>query len=313
MKFIRRVIRIRAEDSPNVRLALAQKRKGEPTTGDILVPGVLTWEEYLTRRATWTEMEQCIGLDAMFYKGKDANLFANLSRCMDRGRVELCRKTPARAIGIDPAEGGDKTSMAAVNEYGLKKLISEKTSNTATIPGMALAFMREMGVPADKVWFDKGGGGKQHADALNEMGFGVKSIGFGEKPEVALRRGMVMVEERVEKKEERYVYVNLRAQMAHELSLRCDDVTGFAVAGDTPEEQELLRQLGLYPRIIGDWSMYDKEGRIRMLPKNRTTQNSKEPTLREIMGCSPDESDAVMIAEYARTSKRMQPTAGGFN
>jgi hypothetical protein len=40
-KYFRRVIRIKAEDSPNVRYALAQIAAGKKPTGEVILPGVL--------------------------------------------------------------------------------------------------------------------------------------------------------------------------------------------------------------------------------------------------------------------------------
>ena len=89
MKYHRRVITIRAEDSPNVRLALAQRAAGKVPTGKVLVPGVLTWEQYLHHRATWDKMRQCIGLDAKFYLG--AELLAAQSHLIRYRRKKLDR------------------------------------------------------------------------------------------------------------------------------------------------------------------------------------------------------------------------------
>ena len=69
VRYFRRVIRIKATDSPNVRLGLAQDRAGLTVTDEILVPGVLTYAEYRKRRATWDRVRQCIGLDGEFWKG----------------------------------------------------------------------------------------------------------------------------------------------------------------------------------------------------------------------------------------------------
>jgi hypothetical protein len=79
-RFYRRVIQIRAVDSPNVKLGLAQAEAGLPDTGLAadgmpLLPGVLDYAEYLKRRATWDEVRQCVGLDAEFWAGADVLLY----------------------------------------------------------------------------------------------------------------------------------------------------------------------------------------------------------------------------------------------
>lgn len=230
-RYHRRIIRIRAQDSPNVRRGLLLKaRHPEWSAAKIdelsrLVDGVLGYAEYVFRRATWDKVRQSVGLDAEFWEGAELLLFPPdwLSRASQLSFVRRCQTSPAEAVGIDPAEGGDKTVMSAINRWGLKELVSRKTPNTAAITGEAIAFVRKHGVSWNRVVFDRGGGGKQHADRLIEQGFkGVRSVAFGEVPQLEIRRGLHQIEVRKEVKEEAYVYVNLRAQMYHELSQLCD-------------------------------------------------------------------------------------------
>lgn len=227
----RRVLKIRAQDSPNVRRGLILKARHPDWSLDKLdeqsrlVAGVLGYAEYVQRRATWDKVRQSVGLDAEFWEGAELLLFPPdwLTRCAQADFVGRCMKSPTESIGIDPAEGGDKTSMAAVNRWGLKELVSRKTPNTAAITGEVIAFVRKHNIPWSKVVFDRGGGGKQHADRLIEQGHkGVRTVAFGEAPSIELKRGLHQIEHRKDMKEEAYVYVNLRAQMYHELSLLCD-------------------------------------------------------------------------------------------
>lgn len=130
MAYHRKVIKIRAEDSPNVRWGIAQRRLGIKPANDILVDGVITYREYLHRRNTWDEIHQCIGLDAEFYEGAELLMFPPhwLNYAENNNRKlfeEHYKKTgnrlrrQARAIGCDPAEGGDKTCWSVVDEYVL--------------------------------------------------------------------------------------------------------------------------------------------------------------------------------------------------
>ena len=289
VKYFRRVIRIRAEDSPNV----VQGR-------DDALPGVLSHTEYRQRRATWSPQRQCEGLDGMFWEGPETLLFppAWLALSQSPDRVARCRAFPAEAIGIDPAEGGDGTCMTAVNRYGVKEQVCKKTPDTSVITSDALWFMKKHNVPPERVGFDRGGGGKQHADRLREMGYWVRTIAFGEAVTPDPRSGQTPVTERKEQREERYEYVNRRAQMYHDLSLKMDPAPewatgkpppGFAVP---PEYAELIRQLEVMPRLT------DKEGRIVMIPKDKPggLANYAGPTLKKLLGCSPDEADSTVIA-----------------
>lgn len=365
----RRVLKIRAQDSPNVRRGLILKERHPDWPLDKLdehsrlVPGVLGYAEYVNRRATWDKVRQSVGLDAEFWEGAELLLFPpdRLTRAAQVEFVSRCMRSPTESIGIDPAEGGDKTSMAAVNRWGLKELVSRRTPNTADITGEAIAFVRKHGVPWNRVAFDRGGGGKQHADRLIEQGYkGVRTVAFGEKPQLELKRGLHQLEHRKDTKEEAYVYLSIRAQMYHELSLLCDpagwvdgfpDVmasidslgtfpdmpqqplpgetedeftrrrarlagqkfkvnAGFAVPDQDEPYAELRRQLAVMPKLT------DEEGRYWMLPKQlktgkvQSSARDRVKTLVEIIGHSPDESDAVVLAVHALLHKGHRSIAG---
>lgn len=309
-RYYRKVIRIRAQDSPNVRFALAQQAAGIEPTGEVLVPGILTWDEYLKRRATWDEVRQTIGLDAAFYVGAGVLLFppAWLDEAARISRLTRQQRR-ATAIGIDPAEGGDKTAMAAVDELGLIELVSKKTPDTSVITGEALAFMRRHGVEPERVAFDRGGGGKEHADRLRSMGYAVRTVAFGESLMMEPKRGMRLVEERLDNREERYAYKNRRAEMYGTLSTMIDPVMGskvFAIPGDEagPQYADLRRQLSVIPKE------YDGEGRLSLPPKNKREGQSGK-CLIDLIGHSPDEADAVVLAVHAMLSKVKRAVAGG--
>lgn len=289
-RYYRKVIKIRAEDSPNVRYALAQQAQGIAPTNEIVLPGVLAWDEYQKRRETWDSIRQCIGLDAEFYEGAELLLYPPewLNRA-ERIAAELPQRK-AQTIGVDPAEGGDSTAMAAVDEQGLIELVSKKTPNTAVITGEVLAFMQRHQVAAENVLFDRGGGGKQHADRLRQQGYPVRTVAFGESLVPEIRRGLSPVAQRKEQREEHYAYKNRRAQMYGLLSERLDPTnSGFGLPA---KYGELRRQLAPIPR------QYDSEGRLTLPPKSKRDKNDKRQTLTDLIGCSPDEADALVLAVY---------------
>ena len=314
--YYRKVIRIKAEDSPNVRLAKAQLQVGVTPTGEQLIPGVLSWREYQKRRATWDESRQCIGLEATFWEGSTVMLtppqwLDRAERIADQLRERKAKRL-AKGIGIDPAEGGDSTTMSAVDEYGLIELVSKKTPDTSVITEEALAFMLRHNVPPERVCFDRGGGGKQHADRLRRDGYAVRTVGFGEAVVPNPRWGAYLPEERMEQKEQKWGYINCRAMMYGWIRTVLDpasvDVNDFwsTLSGEPgypssefigfglPREyEELRRQLGMMPLL------YDREGRMRMLPKNKTNSTTAEKSLTQLLGCSPDEADSLALAIYA--------------
>lgn len=308
-RFYRKVIRIRAEDSPNVRLGLLQQQQGQTPTGEMVLPGVLPWHDYQKRRITWDKIRQCIGLDAEFYEGSEVLLFPpdwlnRAERIADQLRGRL-RK--ARGIGIDPAEGGDRTAMAAVDEWGLIELVSRKTPDTSVITGEALAFMRRHDVPPDRVVFDRGGGGKEHADRLRAQGYPVRTVAFGETASLDPKYGKRQMKERWEVKEDRTAYKNRRAEMYGALREMLDPAheRGFGLPA---EYAELRRQLSPIPLT------YDPEGKLEILPKQRRPDATEKtrPTLTDLLGCSPDEADALVLAIYAMQHKGLRTMAGAL-
>lgn len=333
-RYYRKVIRIRAQDSPNIRLGLLQKARGERPSNEILVPGVRDYAEYAEYIATANPIEICVSVDAQFYEGRELRLYpADWLRLSARYALAVQRhgvRRQARALGIDPAEGGDRTAMCAVDEYGIVATRSRQTPNTADIVTEAKAFARELGVPPERIVFDRGGGGKQHADRMVEDGWiGVRSVGFGEGMQLEIRTGIRLVEEKEENRQERYVYVNRRAQMYGDLRQLIDPSQDYLLQcrpdlargrarvnvedhldpstepdpaipsqrngsrwGIPSSEMELIRQLTPMPLL------YDQEGRMRMLPKHKKDPDSTEKTLTELIGCSPDEADALVLAVH---------------
>lgn len=325
MGLYRKVIKIRAEDSPNVRLGLAQLRSGRKPTNEMVVPGVLSWADYVKRRQTWDPVKQCIGLDANFWKGEDLLLYPPdwLARAHSLATSLSGSPRYAKAMGIDPAEGGDKTCFVVLDEKGIIELISLKTVNTAVIVPRAIHLIIKYGLDPSRVCFDRGGGGIEHADLLRSRGYPVKTVAFGSpvgpEPDQVSQSEHYNVKKKVERKEEKYPYKNRRAEMYGELRLRLRPPwlqgeeegnplarnlsgQGFAIPA---YHKELNRQLALMPL------KYDDHGRMYLPPKTRKTRTKlSEKTLEEIIGHSPDEADALVIALYALRSSVKRGRAG---
>ena len=159
----------------------------------------------------------------------------------------------------DPAEGGDNTAWAVINaRQGLVYLHARRTSDTTDIPNETLALMREWRVDDQDCGFDRGGGGKIHADILRSRGHNVKTIAFGESVKNDPHRGMRQFGEKLDIKEDRYAYRNLRAQMYYELALD----TEFAMPSKFLDRNRIngthsLRwQLSKIPRLLDDEGCY---------------------------------------------------------
>lgn len=322
-KYHRRVVRITGRDSPNVRLAEAEIEKGLKPSYRTLVPGVLTYDEYVARRKTWDPIRQCIGLDAQWYMGAQVMMYPPLwlAAAANPERIRRCRAEPAEAIGVDPAEGGDSTTLAAVNRYGVKDLRSHKTPDTSVILTLVKAFGLEHDVPSTNWLFDRGGGGKQLTDLLEsdkEHRYRPRTVAFGEPVKLEIKRGLHLTETRIDTDEERYAYVSRRVELYHDLRRVLDpsineDGFGIPYGPDVSEEfKELRRQMEAIPLE------YDQHGRLWLPPKNpppmtpETDYNDPKRvvSLREMLGCSPDELEAVCLGLHGILHKPRRAVAG---
>jgi hypothetical protein len=213
-----------------------------------------------------------------------------LDRAASLARDLAGKPRRAKAIGCDPGEGVSSTVWVVVDELGVIAVVSEKTADTSVIVGKTAAMIKEYGVEPGRVVFDRGGGGKQHADLLESKGCRVRTVGFGEAVTAEPSYQQQSVADRIGQRSERYSYVNRRAQLYGQLRLLLNPAhneRGFAIPA---EFGELRRQLSPMPLL------YDGEGRMRMLPKSKKDPEGTERTLQEILGVSPDEADALVLA-----------------
>lgn len=305
----RKIIKIRALDSPNVKLALLEKKLGRKISLRKLVPGVMPYDEYIYRRKNWDKVMQCIKLDAEFYEGAEVLLcppeWLNLSEAY---AATLTSDRAGTAMGIDTAEGGDNTVWSICDNKGLIKQISMKTPDTAIIGGKTIALMQEYRVPANKVMFDQGGGGQEHADYLRAQGHHVKTVSFGEAVAPDPVRHLKPFETKQIERRERYTYKNRRAHMYYLLRQRLNPYgKGEQMQsrfGLPVEYVELRRQLAPLPML------FDEEGKVYLPPKRKKPNspvNTSVQCLEEILGCSPDEADSLVLAVYA-----MDPASKGI-
>lgn len=307
--FHRRVIHIPAEDSPNVRYGLAQVAKGIEPDNRIIVPGVLSYEEYCYRRKYWDKVRQCVSLDARFYQGASNLMYPPtwLNAAEAKDTDLLLKKVPrkAKAMGIDPAEGGDKTVWTVIDEHGIIEQLSRSTPDTDVIYEQTLVLIRKYGLPARKVFYDRGGGGKQHADRLRKKGFMVNTVAFGESVKQEIRSGMTSVAARKALDEERFIYKNRRAQMYHLVRQKIDPLENPQGFGIPRNLVELRRQMAPVPLVY-------EEGRIALPPKHKVDRNSKKVCLTDLIGHSPDELDSLCLAVYGLQYKPSYNVAGAI-
>jgi hypothetical protein len=309
--YYRKIIQIKGTDSPNVRYGLLELAAGRVPTNKIITPGVLPYSEYVKRRMLWDKVKQTVSIDGEFYEGAETMMFPPewLARA-EKIAAEFVPYTTrtGRAIGCDPAEGGDSSCWSVVDGHGLIKLISLKTPDTNLIPYETIRLMKLYKVDAKNVWFDRGGGGKQHVDRLRSMGHEVRTVAFGEPAsEADLFKRYKRMSEKREEKEDRTVYKNRRAEMYGIIRELIDpsNEPGFGLPG---EYHELRRQLAPIPL------RYGREGQMYLLPKHKEKSDSTEECLYDLLGCSPDEADSLALAVFGlMMSDRPQITVGAVD
>ncbi len=305
-----KVIKIPAIESPNIQLALAEEKAGKPMSRRILVPGCMDYDDYKFRCKTYDPVKKAAGIDAEFYEGEEVRMYPQpwLANSAEQARKleTLERSHLRRVMGVDPAEGGDNTVWTVVDRLGIIDQIAIRTSNTALIKGRTIALIKQYGIDPNDVIFDRGGGGREHADYLRSAGWDVRSVGFGEAPTLPdvdeFTPGWIDPEEKKDIKERKYAYKNRRAQMYGLLreAINPDKAagTGEVVFGIPAKYEEIYRQLTPLPL------QYDGEGRMFLPPKDKpggahARGNKGLVTIKSLLGCSPDETDSLVLAVFA--------------
>lgn len=315
VEYYRKVFKWTALDSPNVRYAMAEIAAGKTPSGKVIVPGVLTYEQYLHRRATWDPIKQCVGLDANFWGGADALLYPPewLDRA-ERMHEKLIRdRTPrlAHSIGIDTGEGVSDTAMCVVDDYGIIELVWKPTPDTSVILDDSIAFIEKHGVPPSDVIFDRGGGGLQIADMLRRLDYPVRTVLFGERATPPVRKFQMAYQpykQRVEQKEQANTYKNRRSEMYWQLREKLDP------QGDPLDDSKRTFAIPRIPELRNELAPIplkrNEEDVFYMIPKNKRDDKDTRQTMRDIIGHSPDRADALVLAVYGLVHKLPTPRAG---
>lgn len=315
--YLQKVIPISAYDSPNVRYALAERAAGREVSDRVLVPGVKSYAQLEKDLLAWRDdpVQQSVSLHGKFYKGGEVLLFP--TDRLDRAHaladeLEAAARAKPRhgvAIGVDPGEGGDPTAWVVGDELGILEAVERPTPNTAEVTDELVRLADKWGVPEDGWYFDAGGGGQEHADHLRAAGYPdvPPAVSFGGAPSVELKRSLTLFDEKVEVAGRRGGYLNMRAELFGTLAARLDPALNPAGYALPRRFKELARQLAKMPRL------YDKEGKLRMLSKNRPPNSkTKEKTLRELLGRSPDLADAAALCCWGTFARSHVAEAGVY-
>ncbi len=310
--FARKIIHISGDDSPNVIIGKRWKAEGRPGTPPTLVPGVLSYRDYRHRERIWNPVERAVRLYGQFYEGEEYLMFPpnNLDKAEALWEEVSHQQRGPFYMGVDVAEGGrDLTCWVIVDRLGLVYIEAQMTPDTSAIPTVTRALMSDYDIPARNVGFDRGGGGRQHKSAMQAMGLQVRDLTFGasarDKKTYANVRAEIYGELAKSLKPANWSQVEIADEASNETGgmewSRC-----FALAPEGTEIEgrqgkmislfspELREELVILPVI------YDKFGKQFVLPKKArgTKEKGTQETIDDLIGRSPDRSDALAIANW---------------
>jgi hypothetical protein len=204
----------------------------------------------------------------------------------------------AESLGVDCAMGGgDLSAWAVYGKYGVVDVEVLDTPNTRRIKGHTLKLMRQWRIRPEWVAFDRAIGGVI-ADEMREEGRDVHDVGFGRKPFEPDKYASMKVE--------------LYGELARAMRKMVDD-EGKPTAKikrllDTPvhEWPKSWRCVALPPDAMLREELFilpqceDGKGRLCLPPKSRGSKNGLGgESLKDMLGRSPDRSDAAVLAKYA--------------
>lgn len=275
---LRKVIRISGKDSPNVQAGMRWREAGNEGRPPVMIPGLLSYEEFVRREQEWDEIKKTTRLYGQFYEGDQMRMFPDrwLDLAMDQRRWDQLSEQPRQALtmGVDVASGGrDDTCWTLIDEHGVVAQHVLDVENAMEIVGRTAQLMNSHGVSAECVAFDAGGGGKQIADRLIEQGHYVNTVGFGESADA------------------KQSYRNRRAEMYGVLRDLLNPDDGDHVFALPPDAHELRAELAILP------ISYDSEGRVLLPPKNKAA-NPNQTCIRQMLGRSPDRADSLALAAW---------------
>lgn len=320
-KLLRKVIHIDGEDSPNVKVARAiLKKTGAKDFQELgiqppnVIPGVLSYNEYIRREQKWDKRKRHIRLRGLFYEGEESMLFPCewLDKAEERYRI-LCpngyeqshHTRSAMAMGVDCGAGRDLSCWTIIDRLGVLYQYAAPTPNTAEIYKITANLMREYGVKAERVMFDAGGGGKQIVDYMRDtdrrLYRNLRSVAFGATATPPPQRKVHGRSEHIDAKEEQWTYKNKRAEMHGMLRTWLDiNLNPEESIFSIPEELYQLREeLACLP-------MWFDEGKMYLPPKDTKPDKKENPdeiTIKKILGRSPDRADSLVLAVYALGTK----------
>jgi hypothetical protein len=308
---LRWVRHVSPEESPNLIRSREMDQRGEKGPYPMVVPGLLSRQEYDEWDATWDEPRKRVRLRGELPDEEAMKLYPpswlDLAQRLGVKLREQLRRDERwhgdgpYALGIDVAYGGgDLTAWVVLGRYGVRHVHARSTPNTTAISGYTIELIRRYQIRSWAVAFDSGGGGKQIADMLRER----RDMDFGEIVDVSFGANPL----------DQHKYYNRRTELYGELRTVLEATAErqalLALSADAwprqtrclslpPDDAKLREDLAVLPY---EW---DNEGKLRLPPKDhrrRDLSSQMERSVRDMLsGRSPDRGDALALAWFAWT------------
>jgi len=309
-RFNRRVVHIDGDDSPNVKLGKKMAEAGVKGPYPSIIPGVLSYSDYIYRETKWDNFNRTTRLHGLFYEGDDTQMFppdrmdAAENAYASVSMVEYGKRGPFY-LGVDVAGGGrDSSCWVVLDRLGIYEMIVKSTPDLTQIPDITLAVMARHRIESKNVCIDATGLGEGPVASLRRKGRQVRGVSFSQsasRPKI---------------------YCNVRAEMYMEAGKRFD-VDLWVFAKDVAADGTITEQPGNFVKCMsyningqdrGEYEMLreelqsmplniDGDGRIWLPPKNKDPRRPNVECLHDILGRSPDRADAFVLAVHAMRRK----------
>ena len=308
--FYRKVIHIDGLDSPNVREGMRHKEAGESGPSKILVPGILSYADYVFREAEWDDYNKSTRLHGRFYKGEGAQLFP--AEWIERAasifeEVNNLSRGPF-SLGIDTASGGrDKAVFVVLDRLGIVEMIVTDGKDTTLLLAKTTQLMAKYHIPGRRVAVDAAGGKEIIGDPLAKRGIGVRVVSFGQSAKDK-KRFKIARYEMYGRCSEAFDPRKWRKGKAlgpdgNVLETEIwEECMSFDLHGGHRTEYEALRE-----ELIAHPMWHDEYGRLMLPPKQRKSgakEGERTITIHDLLGRSPDRADALVLAHWARIAGR---------
>lgn len=188
-----------------------------------------------------------------------------------------------RALGVDPAQGGpDKTAIARLHDdnhfASIESRPGSETPDGPSVAALVLKLRRNNAAVAIDMTGGWGGSARDHLKTHNEV-TAIPVVFSAEGPGTD--------------KDTQYGYANLRAKMYWEFRTALDPDNGEGII--LPPSDKLMAQL-----TAATWR-----------PRSGKIQIESKEAIKDRLGVSPDEADAVVMAWYIRDRAVKQLTKAG--